>query len=83
MSLHTQAIVLNDVPLVVLSALYLGMAGALAPMAWREWRRATALELAFLSLFPAFPPGAVLVRWKERRQLIDGWLNSKEASPSS
>lgn len=112
MGIHTQAIVFNGVPLVVLSVLYLGTAAALAPIAWREWRRATALELAVLSLFPAlgvltglfavvvlidekpfgghvwlglasiliaaFPPLAVLVRWKEHRQLIDGWLRSRE-----
>jgi two-component system, OmpR family, phosphate regulon sensor histidine kinase PhoR len=112
MGSHTQAIVLNGVPLVILSALYLGTAAALAPIAWREWRRATALELAFLCLFPligvltalfavvvlvdrkpfgghvwfglatiaiaAFPPVAVLVRWKERRRLIEGWLRSRE-----
>jgi PAS domain S-box-containing protein len=112
MSIHTQAIVFNGVPLAVLSALYLGMAAALAPVALREWRRATALEIAFLSLFPvlglltglfaivvlideepfgghvwfglasilvaAFPPIAVLVRWRERHRLIDGWLRSRE-----
>ena len=51
MSDHTQAIVFNGIPLLVLSVVYLGITGALLPLAIREWRRATALELAILSLF--------------------------------
>src|SRR5215208_5079512 len=112
MGLQTQAIVFNGIPLVILSALYVGLSVALAPLALRQWRRATALELAFLSMFPvigaltalfasvvivaeepfgghvwyglasilvaAFPPLAVLVRWGDRAQLVDGWLRSRE-----
>jgi len=52
-SLHTQALVFNGVPLVVLAVLYLGVTAALAPLVLRERARATALELAFVSLFPA------------------------------
>src|SRR6266540_1654211 len=52
-SLHTEVLLFNGVPLLVLAAVYLGITIALAPLVWSERERASALELAFLSLFPA------------------------------
>jgi two-component system, OmpR family, phosphate regulon sensor histidine kinase PhoR len=52
-SLHTEALFFNGVPLLLLAAVYLGITIALAPLVWSERERASALELAFLSLFPA------------------------------
>src|SRR6266540_5169712 len=85
-SLHTEVLLFNGVPLLVLAAVYLGITIALAPLVWSERERASALELAFLSLFPAVgvliacvPPAAVLSRWPERRRLVSGWFRAREA----
>src|SRR5215218_10011850 len=52
MSGETQAIVVNGIPLAIVSALYTTVTAALAPTALRERRRMSGIVFAFLSLFP-------------------------------
>jgi two-component system phosphate regulon sensor histidine kinase PhoR len=52
-SAHTEALLFNAVPLLALAVLYLGITVALAPLVWEARGRASGLELAYFSLFPA------------------------------
>ena len=49
---HTQAVLFNAVPLLVLAALYLAVAFALAPVLWRERRSLREVGSATALLFP-------------------------------
>lgn len=49
---HTQAVLFNAVPLLVLAALYLGVGVALAPAYWRERRRLREVGSATALLYP-------------------------------
>jgi PAS domain S-box-containing protein len=52
-STERQAVVLNAVPLLVLAGVYLALAGALAPAAWRNRRGVQPLDWASFAVFPA------------------------------
>jgi PAS domain S-box-containing protein len=52
-SLETQSIVFNAVPLLVLAAAYVAVTASIAPTLWRERARAQLADLALALVFPA------------------------------
>lgn len=61
MTAETQAVLLNAVPLLVLAALYLAVAGVLAPPLWRDRRRTRLLDVSLTAVFPAVAACALVL----------------------
>jgi hypothetical protein len=58
---HTQAVLFNAVPLLLLAALYLSVAVALVPSLWRERRGARGIGFASALVFPAVGVAAAIL----------------------
>ena len=61
MNAHTQAVLFNAVPLLLLAALYLSVAVALVPALWRERRGSRGIGFAGALVFPAVGVGAAIL----------------------
>jgi PAS domain S-box-containing protein len=59
-SIGTQSVLLNAVPLLVLAGVYAAVTAALVPAVWRERPRAHPLELALVGVFPAIAVAAAI-----------------------
>ena len=59
MSQSSQVLWFNAVPLLIVGAAYLGASALLGPSLWAARRRASALDLAILLVFPAFGVAAL------------------------